>query len=71
METSQIIYYGAMLACFAVLVILMAGLGNFAFRSKKSGHAQTSNKLMRWRVMMQGIAVIILMLVVYLTGQGQ
>lgn len=70
MDTSQIIYYGAILACFIVLAILMVGLGNFAFRSKRTGHAATSNKIMRWRVIMQAVAIVILMLVAYFAKQG-
>lgn len=70
MEFSQLAYYGAMVACFIVLGILMLGLGNFAFRSKRSTHGQTSNKIMRWRVIMQAVAVVILMVVGYFAQRG-
>ena len=52
------------LACFAVVVVLMLGMGGFA---KGSGWAQkNSNKLMRYRLVSQFVAVLLIVLYVYL-----
>ena len=53
-----------MLACLAVVVVLMLGMGGFA---KGSGWAQkNSNKLMRYRLVSQFVAVLLIVLYVYL-----
>ncbi|MEO9894750.1 MAG: twin transmembrane helix small protein [Paracoccaceae bacterium] len=47
-----------LLACLAVVVVLMLGLGGFA---KGSGWAQkNSNKLMRYRIGAQFVAVLLI-----------
>ena len=52
------------LACLAVVVVLMVGMGGFA---KGSGWAQkNSNKLMRYRLVSQFVAVLLIVLYVYL-----
>ena len=52
------------LACLAVVVVLMLGMGGFA---KGSGWAQkNSNKLMRYRLVAQFVAVLLIVLYVYL-----
>ncbi len=52
------------LACLAVVVVLMLGLGGFA---KGSGWAQkNSNKLMRYRIGAQFIAVLLIVAYVFL-----
>ena len=52
------------LACLAVVVVLMLGMGGFA---KGSGWAQkNSNKLMRYRLVSQFMAVLLIVLYVYL-----
>ena len=56
------------LACVAVVIVLTMGLGGFA---KGSGWAQkNSNKLMRYRIGAQFVAVVLIVLFVYLRGQG-
>lgn len=51
-------------ACLAVVAVLMLGLGGFA---KGSGWAkQNSNKLMRYRIGAQFIAVLLILLYVFL-----
>ena len=53
------------LACLAVVVVLMLGMGGFA---KGSGWAQkNSNKLMRYRLVSQFVAVLLIVLYVYLS----
>ncbi len=56
------------LACLAVVVVLMLGLGGFA---KGSGWAQkNSNKLMRYRIGAQFVAVVLIVLYVLLRQTG-
>ena len=56
------------LACLAVVVVLMLGLGGFA---KGSGWAQkNSNKLMRYRLGAQFIAVLLIVAYVFLRQSG-
>jgi len=56
------------LACLAVVVVLMLGLGGFA---KGSGWAQkNSNKLMRYRIGAQFVAVLLIVAYVLLRQSG-
>lgn len=52
-----------LLAVFAVVVILMVGMGGFA----KGGafNKANSNKMMRWRIIAQFIAVLLIVGYVY------
>lgn len=55
-----------LLAVFAVLVVLMIGLGGFAGGgafNKKNG-----NKMMRYRIIAQAIAVVLIVVFVWLRG---
>lgn len=58
----------AALACFAVLVILMIGIGGFArggdFNKK---HA---NRIMRYRIIGQAVAIALILLFVLLRGRS-
>ncbi|WP_299749994.1 twin transmembrane helix small protein [uncultured Tateyamaria sp.] len=57
-----------MLACLAVVVVLMLGLGGFA---KGSGWAKNnSNRLMRYRIGAQFVAVLLILVYVALRGTG-
>ncbi|WP_299208286.1 twin transmembrane helix small protein [uncultured Tateyamaria sp.] len=56
------------LACLAVVVVLMLGLGGFA---KGSGWAKNnSNRLMRYRIGAQFVAVLLILVYVALRGTG-
>ena len=59
----MIIDYLGYIAVGAVLVVLLMGLVNM-FRG---GSSNTSQKLMRWRVGLQFVAIIVLMLGLYLS----
>ena len=59
----MIIDYLGYIAVGAVLVVLLMGLVNM-FRG---GSSNTSQNLMRWRVGLQFVAIIILMLGLYLS----
>nr|WP_230981768.1 twin transmembrane helix small protein [Ruegeria pomeroyi] len=56
------------MAMGAVVIVLMIGLGGFA----KGGtfNAKYGNKMMRLRLLFQFIAVLLILLYVYLRGQG-
>jgi len=54
------------LATIAVAIVLVAGLINMM----RNGGANLSQRLMRWRVGLQFLAVVVLMLVLYLKQQG-
>ena len=62
------VFYAVAAASFAVLVILMIGIGGFArggdFNKK---HA---NKLMRLRIAAQAVAICLILLFVYLRKGG-
>ncbi|MEM8656153.1 MAG: twin transmembrane helix small protein [Pseudomonadota bacterium] len=57
-----------LLACLVVVIVLMLGLGGFA---KGSGWAKNnSNKLMRYRIGAQFVAVLLILAYVALRGTG-
>ncbi|WP_413864096.1 twin transmembrane helix small protein [Albidovulum sp.] len=58
----------AALACFAVLIILMIGIGGFA----RGGdfNRKHANRIMRYRVIGQAVAVALILLFVALRGRG-
>ncbi|MGZ2256224.1 twin transmembrane helix small protein [Roseobacter sp. A03A-229] len=56
------------LACLAVVVVLMLGLGGFAGGGEFN--KKNSNKLMRYRIAAQFIAVLLIVLYVFLRQQG-
>ena len=51
------------IACLAVFIILMFGLGGFAGGGKFN--KENSNKLMRWRIAAQFVAVLLILVYVY------
>ena len=53
------------IAIGAVAVVLVFGLVNMM----RGGSPQTSQKLMRWRVLLQFIALVVIMLTVWLVGR--
>ena len=57
-----------LLACLAVVVVLMLGLGGFA--SGGAFNKRNSNKLMRLRILAQFIAVVLIVLYVFLRNTG-
>lgn len=51
------------LSVLAVLVVLILGLGNFAKGGENRG--ERSNKLMRYRIGLQAVAVLLISIYVY------
>lgn len=62
-EVLLIVNYLGFIAVGAVLAVLLLGLWNMM----RGGNSNTSQKLMRWRVGLQFLAVIVLMLGLYLS----
>lgn len=58
------LFYVVAIACLAVVVILMTGIGGFA----KGGdfNKKHANKIMRMRIVAQFIAVVLILLFVWL-----
>ena len=56
------------ISCLAVLVILMIGIGGFA----KGGdfNRKHANKVMRWRIGAQALAIALILLFVYIRSRG-
>lgn len=52
-------------AVAAVLVVLLLGLANMM----RAGSANMSQRLMRWRVLLQFIAIIIIMAAIWWSGK--
>ena len=60
-----LVYLLVPLSVAVVAVVLLLGLANFA----RGGSPQTSQKLMRLRVLMQFIAIVIIMLTIWAVGR--
>lgn len=58
----------ALLACGAVLIILLMGINSF--RRGGDYAAKNSNKFMRWRLIAQFVAVVLILAFVYVRRQS-
>ncbi|EKD61384.1 MAG: hypothetical protein ACD_54C00264G0003 [uncultured bacterium] len=65
---SDPIFILGMIACFVVLIILMIGIGGFAKGGEFSRNH--SNRLMRYRIIAQAVAVILIVGFAYFRSQG-
>ncbi|NBZ87409.1 twin transmembrane helix small protein [Stagnihabitans tardus] len=54
------IFLIATIACFIVLIILMVGIGGFGRGGEFN--RKYANKLMRWRIIAQALAVVVIVL---------
>ena len=65
---SSILFIITIIICLIVLIILMFGIGSFA----KGGNfgKKYSNKLMRWRIIVQAVAVLLIIAFVYFEKRG-
>lgn len=61
---SDPLFIAAAIACLGVLVILLLGIGSFGKGGE--GAAKRSNKLMRYRIYAQAVAVALIVLFVWL-----
>ncbi len=55
-------HYGVPVAIGAVAIVLLLGLANML----RGGSPNTSQKLMRWRVVLQFVAIVIIMTTIWL-----
>jgi hypothetical protein len=62
---SVLYYYGVPIAIGAVAVVLLLGLANMM----RGGSPDTSQRLMRLRVLLQFVAVIVIMLTIWAMGR--
>lgn len=61
-------FYLIVIACMAVVGVLVLGLGGFG---KGSGWAkENANKLMRWRIGMQFAAVLLIVILILIRQAG-
>jgi hypothetical protein len=63
--TEFLVYLLVPLAVGVVAVVLILGLANFA----RGGSPQTSQKLMRLRVLFQAIALVVILLTIWALGR--
>ncbi len=66
--TEDPLFIVVLLAVFAVVVILMLGLGGFA--GGGAFNKKHSNRLMRYRIIAQFIAVVLIVGFIWLRGGG-
>ena len=66
--TNDGLFWFIVLTVAAVVIILMMGIGSFG----KGGefNRKHANKIMRWRIGAQLFAVVLIMLLVFLRGNG-
>ena len=66
---SKIFLIFAAIVCFAVLAVLMLGVGSFA----KGGefNRKHANRIMRWRIILQAVAVALILVTVTLARMGE
>ena len=55
-------------ACLLVLIVLMIGLGGFAFGGEFN--RKYANKIMRLRILLQAVAILLIILFVYFSKGG-
>lgn len=68
---SGFLFYLAAIACIVTLAILAVGVGGFGSKSREGVEgARLSNRLMRYRIIAQFVAVILIMLTVWAVGKG-
>jgi len=60
------LYILVVIAVLAVLIVLMIGLG--AFTTGGEFNKKYANKLMRWRIILQAVAIAMILLFVALRG---
>ncbi|EAR49808.1 hypothetical protein OG2516_08638 [Oceanicola granulosus HTCC2516] len=63
---SDPLFIVAAIAVLGVAAILLAGIGNFGL----GGDPKRSNKLMRWRIIGQFAAVLLVLLFVFVGSRG-
>ena len=68
---SGILFYLAAAACLVTLLVLAVGIGGFGSKGREGeSGARFSNRLMRYRILAQFIAIILIMLTVWAIRGG-
>jgi hypothetical protein len=68
---SAVLFYMAMIACLATLGVLTVGIVGFGARHREGiKGARFSNRLMRWRIIAQFIAIVLIMATVLVIRGG-
>jgi len=68
---SGILFYLAMAAILATAAVLAVGIGGFGSKHREGVKgARFSNRLMRYRILAQFVAIILLMLMVWAVKSG-
>jgi hypothetical protein len=62
---NTLFYYGVPLAVGAVAIVLVVGLAHMM----RGGSPNTSQRLMRWRVLLQFVAIVVIMITVWAMGR--
>lgn len=65
--TDEPLFYVIVLAMLAVLAVLATGIGGFARGGEFN--RRNGNRMMRWRLIAQAVAVALIMLFVWLSGR--
>jgi len=60
------LFFVALIACLAVLAVLVVGV--FSFAKGGEFNKKYANKIMRLRLLLQFLAVIVILVVVWVTG---
>jgi hypothetical protein len=69
---SGFLFYFAALACLVTLGVLAYGIGGFGSKGRDGIEgARFSNKLMRWRIVAQAVAVVLILLTVWAIKGGK
>ena len=63
--TDVLMYALVPLTLAVVGVVLLLGFINFA----RGGSPQTSQRLMRWRVLLQAVALVVILLTIWMLGR--
>ncbi|MEM6618046.1 MAG: twin transmembrane helix small protein [Pseudomonadota bacterium] len=63
-----ILYYIVVFAILAVFIVLMIGLGGFTAGGEFN--RKYANKLMRWRIILQAVAVALILIFVAVRNSG-
>ncbi|MEJ6395639.1 twin transmembrane helix small protein [Gymnodinialimonas sp. 2305UL16-5] len=66
--TDDPLLFLALLACAAVLVVLLLGIN--AFRKGGPEASRQSNKFMQWRIGLQALAVVLILIFVFFRQQS-
>ena len=61
-------YIFVIIACLLVVIVLMIGLGGFAFGGEFN--RKYANKIMRLRILLQAIAILLIIVFVYFSRGG-